>query len=340
MPFTRNVSNAQELAAALASADGGDTIMLASGRYGALDLSGVSFDSNVTISAATPHAAQFSSVTLSDVDHLTFDGVAVSGEFRAWKGSEHITLVRSDVDGGGYFRDASDLFLKNNHITGGMNALMLNDVDRADVVANVVHDARSDLLRVTGDSDAVRIADNHLLDAHAVAGDHPDMMQVISYDGQTPSDLRIVRNVLYDDPATGDTPAQGVFISKPGPGGYHDVLVADNLVNVASANGVYVNGGAENVLVTGNVLPTWPNGGGGSIRVVEKSGVTNGGTTVDHNFVRQLLDETTSLSDGLEIARTTYKSVPMADILSNWDAHVDASFANVPHALTMDDLAA
>src|SRR5690606_35947496 len=134
---------------------------------------------------------------------LAFDGVSVAGEFRAWNGSDHISLLRSDVDGGGYFMKATDILLKGNHISGGVHSLILNDVDHAKVVANTIHDARSDLVRVTGDSDDVRIAYNHILDAHAIAGDHPDMIQVISRDGHTPSDISIVRNVIYDDPATG-----------------------------------------------------------------------------------------------------------------------------------------
>ncbi|NIR60033.1 MAG: hypothetical protein GWO02_11170, partial [Gammaproteobacteria bacterium] len=88
MPFTHNVSNARELAAALANANGGDSIVLRAGQYGALDLKGVSFAGNVAITSETPRGAQFSSITLADVDHITFNGVAVEGQFRAWKGSE------------------------------------------------------------------------------------------------------------------------------------------------------------------------------------------------------------------------------------------------------------
>jgi hypothetical protein len=224
-----------------------------------------------------------------------------------------------------------------------MNGLMLNSVAHAVVTNNVIHDPQSDILRITGSSNDIKVTANYLLDTHAVPGDHPDMIQFFGANGHTPTNIQIIGNVLYDNPATGSTPAQGVFISDPGAGGYKNILVEDNLINSDSANGIYVNGGTSNVVVNANVMATWPNGGGASIRVVEKAGMSNGGTIIEHNIARHILNETTKLSTGLTITGNKIETVKMADLLGNWDHYVDASFGAVPHppfAMSVHDLLA
>ena len=74
MPTTINVSSAIELMAALESAQGGETILLAGGDYGQLALYATQaptfkFSSKVTIkSAVESDPATFSSVILQEVD--------------------------------------------------------------------------------------------------------------------------------------------------------------------------------------------------------------------------------------------------------------------------------
>jgi hypothetical protein len=334
------VSNASELLTALASASGGDTIVLRSGSYGALDLKGVSYASDVTLKSQSALGAKFTSVKLTDADHLVFDGVAVAGEFRAVDGSFAVKLLNSDVNGGAYFKNAWSLVVENNDISGSMNALTMNDVCYVQVRGNTIHDAQSDLLRVTGDSYDIRIENNHLLDVAAVKGDHPDIMQFFAYNGETPHDVVIRGNVLYDDPATGATPAQGIFLSAPAADGFRNFLIEDNLVNVGSVNSIYVNGGTHNVVVRDNVLPVWSDGTGGTIRLVDKDGVSNAGVTVEHNFARQILDETTALSAGLKIAGNVYKTAPMADLLTNWDGVAGSTFESLLHGMSATDLLA
>src|SRR5690606_10585304 len=138
-----------------------------------------------------------------NVDHLAFDGIAVAGAFRVLTGSEGVSLLNSDVDGTASFLRASDIYLKGNYISGEVNALIFNHTSHVKVIGNTIHDVRSDLVRVVGDSHDVRIAYNHLLDVVATDEDHPDMIQVIGSGEDTPSNVRIVGNIMYDDPATG-----------------------------------------------------------------------------------------------------------------------------------------
>ncbi|NIS31212.1 MAG: hypothetical protein GWO04_15280, partial [Actinobacteria bacterium] len=234
----------------------------------------------------------------------------VAGEFRAWNGSDFVTLANSDVDGTAYFMAATNIVVRSNDITGGMNALIFNDVYHVDVLGNVIHDARSDLLRITGDSSDFDIAYNYLVETHSVAGDHPDMIQLLARNGQTPDNIRIVGNNLYDDPDTGSTPAQGIFFNDAAADGYRHVLIENNIVHSGSANGVYMSGGTENVLIKDNLLTVMPDGSGGSLRIVEDDGNHNRGTTVTGNTVRRILDETSDFSAGIVIENNTFQNVP------------------------------
>ncbi len=73
---TITVANAAELNQALASATGGETILLAAGNYGKLSLNGTQFASNVTIKSADPNAmASFSEVYLNQASNVTFDTI-------------------------------------------------------------------------------------------------------------------------------------------------------------------------------------------------------------------------------------------------------------------------
>jgi hypothetical protein len=136
----------------------------------------------------------------------------------------------------------------------------------------------------------------HAEDHRATGGgtNHSDAIQMFGAKGKTPHDIVIRRNHIWDDFATGapTTAPQGIFISDPGPGGYRNILIEENLVNVRSPNSIYINGGQENVVVRNNTLIPSEGDGGAIIRLAEKSGYDNSGTTVTGNVTKLLRDET------------------------------------------------
>ncbi|MBA2918557.1 hypothetical protein GON01_06160, partial [Sphingomonas sp. MAH-20] len=73
-----NVASSAELSAALASAAGGDRIVVADGSYGRVSIANRSFDSTVTITAANPGAGAH------------FDGLTITG-------SKNVSLVGLDL---------------------------------------------------------------------------------------------------------------------------------------------------------------------------------------------------------------------------------------------------
>ena len=85
---TISVSNASGLATAMAQANAGDTILLASGNYGAFS-TGNDYASAVTIKSANAGSpATFSSVDLNGATGITFDSINFDYKFKAGDGLE------------------------------------------------------------------------------------------------------------------------------------------------------------------------------------------------------------------------------------------------------------
>ena len=115
MAGTITVTTSTELYQALSTATGGETIQLAAGDYGALNLSSksgfdITFPSNVTITSADPlNPASFSGFALNGVSNLTLDGVVCDYTFKAGDptslapfsigSSENITVRNCTFDG-------------------------------------------------------------------------------------------------------------------------------------------------------------------------------------------------------------------------------------------------
>lgn len=288
--ITLNVSNASQLASAIASATGGETIVLANGYYGALNISR-DFASNVTIQSANQGAADFAIVDLSGASNVTMSGIEMTYG-RATLNAANIAFENSVSTGGMYFRDVNGLTLEKNDISGGEHTLILNDIQNFVIRGNDIHDAESDLVRVTGASRFGLFENNFIHDVAATVPQHPDLIQLIGINGVNPTDITFTGNLLYDDPSTGDVYGQGLFISEPIGAGYSNILIENNMIMVGSPNSIYINGGQENIVIQNNTLVPWPGANGGVIRLTDKNGYDNRGVTVENNVARFLLDET------------------------------------------------
>ena len=297
------VSNRSELQKALGSASGGDTIVLKDGDYGTINIS-AKFASAVTITAENPQGATFDQIIMNKAANLSFSDIQVD-VFAAYY-SDGVALSDSEVDGLVYMRDVDGLTVTNNDIDGGFHAMLLNGVRDFSVTDNKIHTAQEDLMRITGNSYNGLVEGNYFFDTQPEdyrdeggGYNHSDFIQMFGVNGETPHDITIRRNLMYDDRDTGDktvTP-QGIFISDPGAGGYSDLLIEENLIAVNSVNSIYINGGEENVVVQNNTLIPL-NGGGAIIRLAEKAGYDNSGTTVTGNVMKILYDETKSSNIG------------------------------------------
>ncbi|MEM9050357.1 MAG: cadherin-like domain-containing protein [Pseudomonadota bacterium] len=288
------VSGTGQLLNALAAAKGGETILLAAGGYGDVELK-QSFASKVTLKAVEPGTVDFKHLRLNGADNIELDGLSVN--YLHTQFSSGITVKNSSFESGVYFRDSDGVVLDGNDIEGGYHASIFNDVTNFEITNNYIHHAQSDLIRVTGDSWGGLVQNNTLYDTAGIrysdgTYDHADLIQFFARDGKTPHDMVIRGNYLYDDLSTGVIPGQGIFVSDPASGGYRDFLIEDNLINVASVNSIYINGATENFVVRNNTL--MPNDGdsGGIIRLAEKSGRGNPGAEIYGNVAKRITDET------------------------------------------------
>ncbi len=299
--LTVNVSNATELQTALNSAVGGEEILLANGSYGSIVLC-KDYADYVTLKSVNPLGATFTDLDIPGGSYIRLDGIKVNGLVRADEGAHHLTYTNSAFYSGTYFFDGNNIVVNSNDIGGNTGIKILVSFDGItdfELKDNYIHHARSDLVRVVAASSFGLIENNFLFDVQPTGDDHPDSIQFFGRAGAgTPHDITIRGNYIYDDPTTGiPEPMQGPFVSDPAGVGYFNILIEQNFIAVHSANSIYINGCLSNCLIQNNTFANE-----GRIRIVEKSRVSNRGTTIRNNVMRLMSNETTSLSAGLSIS--------------------------------------
>lgn len=290
------VDSVGDLLAALRVVKGGETILLADGDYGSLNLINrqkgqlLDYDDTVTIAALNPGKATFNNLQITGANNLTFDGIDVEGTFKIWSKSTDIGVKNSTITNLSV-RDSTNVDIAGNTLGGGDFALTLLSSAGVTVKNNYIHDVRVDLVRVTGNSHDVLIENNLIADTVAKAPTHPDLIQMFGLNGATPHDITIRGNILYDNPNTGSVNAQGIFLNNAkGATGYKDIVIEQNLISTQHLNTIYVNGADGGVVIQDNSLiaTQWSNGA--NIRLAGKG---NEGISVTGNVVRNILDEGT-----------------------------------------------
>lgn len=275
-----SVSNSTELYNALAVADGGDTIELASGDYGDLTLDNksgfdITYDAPVTIVSADPNnPATITSMWLNGAENLTFDSIMFdfqysdtdevwSAPFRVHNG-DHITIQNSTFDGvipdGRNEIDDGYGFGKGLEVSGTDNVAVVNnefyDWHRGMVMdtgtnltiqGNEIYSIRSDGMDFAQVHNVV-IEDNYIHDFESspLSGDHEDMIQVWTTNTTVPSsDIYIRNNVL--DVGEGST-TQSIFMRNGvvdlGQAGeemyYQNIVIEENVILNGHSHGITV----------------------------------------------------------------------------------------------------
>ncbi len=288
MSTTITVTSAAELNQALSQATGGETILLAAGDYGTLNLDGksgfnINYASNVTIKSADANApATISEMTLDGASNITFENIVFdytfNGESTSYKpfevkNSANITIQDSVFDGDlaqgvssiddGYgsgkalaVRDSSGIVISNNEFYDWWKGLSVGASTNVTVSGNDVHSVRSDGMSFGGVQN-ILIENNYLHDFRASpnSGDHRDMIQFSK--GLGPSDNVIIRDNVFDM-GTG-THAQTIFMGngKTDPNDpamfYTNVLIEDNVIYNAHTHGITVTG-AKDLTISHNTI--------------------------------------------------------------------------------------
>src|SRR6056297_3296256 len=288
-----SVSNKDELLSALASATGGDTIELAGGDYGALNITPYSgfqgdpnFASPVTITSATPGSpASFSGLNLHDVSNITFDNVKFDHDYSSdpnfrnflIRDSSDVTIRNSLFDGsdlerpgtiadgfpvgvGLMVRWSSDITLENNEMRTFTTGAQFLETTNINVISNNIHDMRSDGLNFAGVQN-VLIEDNHLRDfrTNTATGDHPDMVQFWTTNAELLLTDVTIRDNTFDAGEGGWT--QTIFMRNAaaeaaGAGEetfFKNILIEENVISNGHLHGITV-GATDGLVIQNNMV--------------------------------------------------------------------------------------
>ncbi len=281
-----SVASTTELYAALSSAEGGDRIELAAGDYGSLNITGVTFSSDVTIVSADPaNPAIVRDLDIRDSSHLVFDGIlfdyvnAAEDPNSVVKlayvyNSAFITIRNSVFDGdevpsesgsGDYgtgfglvVKDSDNVVIENNEFFDFYKALTVNYSTNIDASYNDAHSLRSDGFNFVS-VDGLLVEGNWIHDfkRDPSTGDHADMIQFWTVSGEMASQNVIIRGNFLDT-GTGDY-TQALFMQTGLVGGsYEDdvwknILIEDNVIYADHGHGITV-GETDGLVVSNNTL--------------------------------------------------------------------------------------
>ncbi|MFN3972067.1 MAG: right-handed parallel beta-helix repeat-containing protein [Gemmobacter sp.] len=280
MTSTLMVATQADLLSALAQARGGETILLAPGDYGDLQLAArtrinITYASEVTIASAdAANPAVFTGLSMRGVSNLTFDGVTF--DYRASDGapiwtrpfqmteSDNITIRNSTFDGdlargldansNGYatgialgVRDSHNITIENNTAFAFSRGFVFASSDNLVVAGNDLHALRIDGMNFSG-VQGVLIADNHIHDFALSPGatDHCDMIQFWTNGTTRPSADIMIRNNTLDIGTGGAT--QSIFMRNDlvdrGLAGpemfYRNVTITENVIVNGHSHGITV----------------------------------------------------------------------------------------------------
>jgi len=284
---TASVNGPTELAAALASAVSGDTLTLAAGSYGALNLT-KTFTSYVTIAAANPASPPvFTGISLTNCNYIKFDGVHVSATSNGGSSSKvfnatgcnHIQFTNGEVNGlvdsdyagwyGFYMSNCTDTTFSDSYLHDVANGVVGFGVTGMTITGNLIDYIGTDCFKFGG-VHTVLIEDN-TVGGHnyPTSTAHADFMQ---FQGQA-TDTTIRGNVYL---ALTAAKLQGIFFGSSDV--HNNLLIEDNLIATGQTNSIRVNDVSTNVTVRYNTLITVP-GIHSSASII-----TPAGSTVQNNI--------------------------------------------------------
>ena len=273
---TFNVASASELNSAISNAQGGDTILLAAGNYGQLDLDGVNFSSDVTIKSANiNNQATFGQTMIDDSSNIKFENldfnfgtnsVGQSTFLFLTENVDGITVNNStftgaqDAGGFGYGNGvgigggSKNVTFSGNELSSFYYGMVSGGSEDVIIRNNEISNFSADSMQLLSVTDML-IEGNYLHDARkpATSGVHQDFIQMFSRPGVDPTSGLTIRNNILDI-GEGMVP-QGIFlgnemISDHGGGiesYYRDIVVEGNVLYGARYNGILV---AETIGVT------------------------------------------------------------------------------------------
>jgi parallel beta-helix repeat protein len=253
---TINVSSASGLESALRGANSGDTILLASGNYGNVDVGGRNFSSDVTI--RSNGGAVISNMEVNNASGITISNLTFRGSSSGYGQGTGIRVSSSD-----------DITIENSSFSGFTRGIQIWNVDNLDILNNDLSNISYDGM-VLGHVHGLLIQGNEVvMNSNPGLDNHKDIIQVYNQGAVAPSSDIVIRNnsLWADDPQT-----HGIFMGNIDAAGglkssefYSDVLIENNTIRNNMPLGIAI-GPTDDLTIRNNVVLRHPDGEGGSGR--------------------------------------------------------------------------
>lgn len=330
-----NVSGRAEFISALTAAKGGDTIVLARGDYGSVQITG-DYSSTVTIRSATPLAAKFSDLAFAGASNIRLDGVHVDNGgnggpatslIRIDYGSHHIQVVNSELNGkvdanyggwqGIFVRDAEHVLLQNNNIHDVYRGMVNHGPDHLDVIGNRFSALGDDSMKFSGVTDV--LIQNNFSSGPVVSGQHLDFIQFQGGAGTPSNDVTVQGNVFLVAKVPN---VQGVFFGAT----VNDALIENNIIHTTMGNGIYAPAGKGITIRDNTVLDVA--GVGHSVANI----VASAGSFVDNNILSSWAGPSNNgIRSGNLVVQNTNPNAPyyVTDYYTNGDKGVGLTLAEL-----------
>jgi parallel beta-helix repeat protein len=259
---TVTVSTAAQLQAALNSATSGETILLKSGNYGALNILNKNFSgSGVTIEAANASAdAVVSHLNIQKSSGITVSGLDVNesgGVSSSVLKSSNITLTNLDVHGkvgganGMEVNGSSNVTVSNSTFTDLSNGVSEANNNNVVISGNTFTQLLTDAIDNAASTN-VTISNNSISDFAHSGSSHPDGIQFWTLGTNTSSS-----NIVISDNTMSvgsGTQFQGIFMTdQVGNLPYQNVTITGNSMSGTMYNGLVLEN-ANNATVTNNTV--------------------------------------------------------------------------------------
>ena len=289
MATTYSVSTVTQLQSALSKAASGDTILLAAGNYGALDLSNKQYSSYVTLRSADPdNEAVLTSVKMDNSSFIRLNDLHVSATSNGADGarvvgitnSHDIAVVNSEINGkvdsdfSGYYglfaKSCSNITFANNYVHDVHDGVVIFGAQNTRITGNLVDYIGSDFFKFAGLNGT--LIENNTGGGHLYpsADAHADFMQ---FQGATNNG--VIRGNVYL--AQNNERAQGIFMGSDQL--HTNILIEQNIIYSGKANAIYVGYGSG-ITVRDNTLLSTPDLGHTAANIHVPSG-----SVVQNNIV-------------------------------------------------------
>jgi parallel beta-helix repeat protein len=287
-PHAGEVATPQTLSAMIANAQAGETVLLASGDYGALNIRGKSFaEPGITIQPQPDAKVTFTTIGIDQSNGITIKQVDVDingAKFGVIVGdSSRITLAGLRIhaptltSNAMRLRESKNVTVSDCDIHNVGTGINLSNSEHVEISRNTFSDIQLDAIR--GVASYAEIVGNRASSFHPKPGDHPDFIQIWQTQKLGPPVKNLIKDNVYVR-GNGDV-AQGIFIEDN-----NDIVITGNALLGTMYNAISL-ARVNRALVENNFVQGYDDMG---TRIITRGGSTD--VVVRNNVAQTIINHT------------------------------------------------